>query len=140
MFGHHHPEFPYDYSPDFHGLQDASSSSAATQPLFLPPLAIPEHDCVSALRSEMTGYTSSGCSSYGGSPTSITSYGGGYIPTVIPRSHSVHKNMEIYSPMNSSPPGYLDCETSSVRKVLSAGDLQVRRFVTCSMRAYFEPY
>lgn len=107
MFGQNHS----DYSPDFHAAQQT--------PMFLPPLAIPEHDCVSSLRSEI----SSGCSSYGGSPTSITSY-------MIPRSNSFHKNMDVYSPMYSSPPGYFECESSSVRKVLSAGDLQVRFFRT----------
>ncbi|KAL8501609.1 hypothetical protein ACS0TY_020935 [Phlomoides rotata] len=128
MFGHNHTQLPYVYDYDYDYSPDLQTFPAP--PLFLPPLAIPEHDSISALRSEITstGYTSSGCSSYGGSPTSITSYGGGaYIPAIIPRSHSLHRNMEVYSPMNSSSPptgGYLDCETSSVRKVLSAGDLQ----------------
>ncbi|XP_057782748.1 zinc finger protein CO3 [Salvia miltiorrhiza] len=113
MFGH---KLPYDYTSDFQSqfpLPDAAAQPFPPPPLFIP---IPgaEHDSLSALRSEI-GYTSSGCSSYGGSPTS-------YSPTLIHRSISLHRNMDAYSAINSAP--YCDCDTTSVRKVLSTGDLQ----------------
>ncbi|KAK6142089.1 hypothetical protein DH2020_012191 [Rehmannia glutinosa] len=143
MFGHNNNknELPYEYySSELHvacqfPVENVTAAAHQAYPsprLFIPPLlAIPgEHDSLSALRSEQLGYASSGCSSYGGSPpSSITSYGT-YSPTsMIQRSissHSLHqKNMEVYSPMNSSsPPGYFEPETSYVRKALSTGDLQ----------------
>ncbi|KAG8387760.1 hypothetical protein BUALT_Bualt02G0054800 [Buddleja alternifolia] len=132
MFGHNMNGIPYDYSSELQAqfqLQDTTTHTTyPPPPLYLPPLAIPgnEHDSLSALRSEI-GYTSSGCSSYGGSPNSLTSYGT-YSPSLIQRSissHSLQKNLEVYSPMHSSPPGYIETETSSVRKVLSTGDLQM---------------
>lgn len=128
MFGHNRAELPNDYySSEFHSqfpLPETAAAAAQTfppPPLFIPPL---EHDCLSALRSEV-GYTSSGGSSYGGSPTSFAAYSP---PTMIQRSissHSLHKNFEPYSSAigSSSPPTYHDSE-SSVRKVLSTGDLQ----------------
>ncbi|KAI3450483.1 hypothetical protein Pfo_007148 [Paulownia fortunei] len=122
MFGHNRNELPYDYSSEFpcqFPLPDSHTTPTTTTlqtfpspPLFLPPLAIPgEHDSISALRSEL-GYTSSGCSSYVGSPNSITSYGT-YSPTIIQRSvssHSLQKNVEVYSPMNSSPQGFFSLQ------------------------------
>ncbi|KAL0310306.1 UNVERIFIED_CONTAM: hypothetical protein Scaly_2941400 [Sesamum calycinum] len=137
MFGHNNNGLPYPYdhySSEFQGqlpFPDTTTISThptfPSPPLYLPPLAIPaELDSLSALRSEL-GHTSSGCSSYGGSPSSITSYGTCSTPTLIQRSvssHSLQKNSEVYSPMNASPPGYFEAETSSVRKVLSTGDLQ----------------
>ncbi|PIM99943.1 hypothetical protein CDL12_27554 [Handroanthus impetiginosus] len=114
MFGHNriNNELPYEYSSDF-PTHFSTSQTLPSPPLFLPPLAIPgEPD-----------FSVSGCSSYGGSPTSIT-----YSPTLIQRSVSslsLQKNMEVYSPMQSlSPPAYYETETSSVRKALSTGDLQ----------------
>ncbi|XP_073136402.1 zinc finger protein HD1-like [Henckelia pumila] len=90
--------------------------SFATAPIFLPSLTIPagnDHDFISALKPEF-GYTSSGCSSYGGgSPTS-------------PASQSLHMNqqLEAYSFMNSSH-AYFESEAAgSFRKALSTGDLQ----------------
>ncbi|XP_041994860.1 zinc finger protein CO3-like isoform X2 [Salvia splendens] len=107
MYGSSRGELPYDYTSEF-----------PPAPLFIP---IPgaEHDSLSALRSEI-GYTSSGCSSYGGSPTP-------YSPTQMQRSISslsLHGNMDVYSAINSSSPAYCDYDTTSVRKVLSTGDLQ----------------
>ncbi|KAL1558622.1 zinc finger protein CO3-like isoform X1 [Salvia divinorum] len=96
-------ELPYDFPP---------------APLFIPIPGAAEHDSLSALRSEI-GYTSSGCSSYGGSPTP-------YSPTLMHRSissHSLHGNMDVYSAINSSA-AYCDYDATSVRKVLSTGDLQ----------------
>ncbi|KAL3850730.1 hypothetical protein ACJIZ3_012612 [Penstemon smallii] len=130
MFGHNQNQFPYDHYSSFelngqYILTPADTITAQPPQLFLPPLSIPgnEHDSVSALRSELGGYTSSGCSSYGGSPGSTQS------PTnLIQRSissHSLHRNLESYSPMNSSPHhGFFESETNSVRKALSTGDLQ----------------
>ncbi|KAL2508502.1 zinc finger protein CONSTANS-LIKE 14-like [Forsythia ovata] len=113
MYGHIGNEFSYNKFGHF-PLPDIASTS----PLILPPLAIPsnDHDSLSAFKSEL-GYSSSGCSSYIGSPTSITTSYETYTPTLIQRSissHSLHKNFEGYSPLDSSP----------VRKALSTGDLQ----------------
>ncbi|KAI3461493.1 hypothetical protein Pfo_018156 [Paulownia fortunei] len=126
MFGHYGNDLSLDYFLELHGQFPSADTHTAQPtfplpPLFVPSLAIPsnEHDSVSGLRSEI-GYSSSGCSSYMGSPSSITSYGT-YSPTLIQRSissHSLQKNLE------SSPTGYFESETSSVRKVLSIGDLQ----------------
>lgn len=122
MFGHNRTDYPYDCTSEF---PVPEAQSFPPPPLFIPiPGGGGDRDCLSALRSEMQGggYTSSGCSSYGGSPTS-------YSPTIIHRSistHSLHQNPDLYS---SPPPPYYDCGThsssSSVRKVLSTGDLQV---------------
>ncbi|KAF3620719.1 hypothetical protein BC332_28573 [Capsicum chinense] len=98
-----------------------------------PPLSIPsvhntiEFDSISPLKSEFCNYnSSSSCSSYGSPATSYNND-----PTsLIQRSISSHsllvKNMEGFCPIVSSPTGFHDSETpSSVRKVLSTGDLQV---------------
>ncbi|KAG6417951.1 hypothetical protein SASPL_120148 [Salvia splendens] len=109
MYGSSRAELPYDYTSEF-----------PPPPLFIPIPGAAEHDSLSALRSEI-GYTSSGCSSYGGSPTP-------YSPTLMQRSISslsLHGNMDVYSAINSSSPAYCDYDTTSVRKVLSTGDLQV---------------
>ncbi|XP_041989477.1 zinc finger protein CO3-like isoform X2 [Salvia splendens] len=108
MYGSSRAELPYDYTSEF-----------PPPPLFIPIPGAAEHDSLSALRSEI-GYTSSGCSSYGGSPTP-------YSPTLMQRSISslsLHGNMDVYSAINSSSPAYCDYDTTSVRKVLSTGDLQ----------------
>ncbi|GER51135.1 CCT motif family protein [Striga asiatica] len=65
--------FPYNYSPEL--IQ-------AQFPLILPPLAIPD-----------SLYTSSGCSSYGGSPTSRASC---YSPTIIP--HTIDESTSFSKP------------------------------------------
>ncbi|XP_047943277.1 zinc finger protein CO3-like isoform X2 [Salvia hispanica] len=108
MYGSSRGELPYDYTSEF-----------PPPPLFIPIPGAAEHDSLSALRSEI-GYTSSGCSSYGGSPTP-------YSPTLMQRSISslsLHGNMDAFSAINSSSPAYCDYDTTSVRKVLSTGDLQ----------------
>ncbi|MCD7452908.1 hypothetical protein HAX54_018583 [Datura stramonium] len=101
-----------------------------------PPLAIPSvnnttttniHEFESLKSDFCNNNSSSSCSSYGSPATSYND------PTsLIQRSISSHsllvKNMEgRFCPLVSSPPptGFLDPETpSSVRKVLSTGDLQ----------------
>lgn len=101
-----------------------------------PPLSIPlvnnitiEFDSISTLKSEFNcnNNSSSSCSSYG-SPA--TSYNTNDPTSLMQRSISSHsllvKNMEGFCPIVSSPTGFHDSETpSSVRKVLSTGDLQV---------------
>lgn len=111
MYGHIGNEFSYNNLGHF-PLPDITSTT--TEPLILPHLTIPSNnlDSLSAFKSD-----SSGCSSYIGSPASITSYGT-HTSTLIQRSissHSLQKNYEGYSQLDSSP----------VRKVLSTGDLQV---------------
>ncbi|OIT33557.1 PREDICTED: two-component response regulator-like APRR5 [Nicotiana attenuata] len=107
-----------------------------------PPLAIPsvnniEYDSLSPLKSEV-GYNSSSCSSYG-SPSSVTSYATHDPSNLIQRSISSHSllrnNMEGFCPLVSSPTGFLDSETSSVRKVLSTGDLQVMHLLQHNHRS-----
>ncbi|CAI9759183.1 unnamed protein product [Fraxinus pennsylvanica] len=110
MYGHVGNEFSYNNLGHF-PLPDITSTTTA--PLVLPQLSIPSNnlDSLSAFKSD-----SSGCSSYIGSPTSITSFGT-HTPTLIQRSissHSLQKNYEGYSTLDSSP----------VRKALSTGDLQ----------------
>ncbi|CAA2982412.1 zinc finger protein HD1-like [Olea europaea var. sylvestris] len=110
MYGHIGNEFSYNNLGHF-PLPDITSTT--TEPLILPHLTIPSNnlDSLSAFKSD-----SSGCSSYIGSPASITSYGT-HTSTLIQRSissHSLQKNYEGYSQLDSSP----------VRKVLSTGDLQ----------------
>lgn len=125
MFGQNHNQYYYDYSMDFNAEFPLPETTTALPPppLILPTLSIPDHDSISALRSEV-GYTSSGCSSYGGSPSSVT-----HSPTLFQRSissHSLQKgNSEAYSPMNYSAQCLYDLETSPVRKALSTGDLLV---------------
>ncbi|XP_006363341.1 zinc finger protein CONSTANS-LIKE 2-like [Solanum tuberosum] len=101
-----------------------------------PPLSIPlvnnntiEFDSISPLKSEFNcnNNSSSSCSSYG-SPA--TSYNTNDPTSLMQRSISslslLVKNMEGFCPIVSSPTGFHDSETpSSVRKVLSTGDLQV---------------
>ncbi|XP_060170234.1 zinc finger protein CONSTANS-like [Lycium barbarum] len=89
------------------------------------PLAIPsvniEFDSLSPLKSEF-GYSSS---SYDSPASSVTSY---HPTTLLQRSissHSLVRNMDGFCPLVSSPTGFIDSETSSVRKVSSTGDLQV---------------
>ncbi|KAL6516492.1 hypothetical protein OROGR_019797 [Orobanche gracilis] len=130
MFGPNSHELPNNYSPYFQGYyfpQPEINQSFPPPQLFLPTLATSgEHNSLSALRSEL-GYTSSGCSSYGGSPTSITSYGT-YSPTTMIQhsisSHSFQKNSEIYSSMDLSSQGqYFELEdTSSLWKAPTAGN------------------
>ncbi|KAL3625927.1 hypothetical protein CASFOL_030456 [Castilleja foliolosa] len=108
MFGQNSNELPYNYPSQFQAHFEFAPQQQ--QPM---NLAIPEeHDSIPALRSEL-GYTSSGCSSYGGSPTTYGS------PTML---HS-----DVYYPFHSSPPTPLFFEpddTSSVRNSLSTCDLQ----------------
>ncbi|CAI9778788.1 unnamed protein product [Fraxinus pennsylvanica] len=116
MYGHISNEFSYDNFVHF-PLPDITSTTTAPLALPLPHLAIPSnnHDSLSAFKTELEN-NSSGCSSYIGSPTSITSHGI-YASTLTQRSissHSLHKNFEGCSPVDSSP----------VRKALSTGDLQ----------------
>ncbi|CAI9105257.1 OLC1v1004141C1 [Oldenlandia corymbosa var. corymbosa] len=134
-------EFPIFYSPS----SPSSSSTEIFQSHFpssssLPaPLAIPvnEYEYLSALKSELNHSSSSGCSSYN-SPTSLTSYYGSP-PTSLtsfelannPNSLMMQRSISSHSLLHNknfqgfSPLGYLDsAETSPVRKVLSAGDLQ----------------
>ncbi|KAH6814091.1 hypothetical protein C2S51_023109 [Perilla frutescens var. frutescens] len=121
MFGHNRSaELPYDYNTEFHSqfpLPDGggAQTSFPPPPLFIPPLANPG----GTLRSEI-GYSSSGCSSYGGSPTSIANYSD---PIIIQRSIS-HKNLELEVYSSSAPPYGDSWDATSVRKVLSTGDLQ----------------
>lgn len=113
------------------------------------PLAIPvsEFEYLSVLKSELNCSSSSGCCSSYNSPTSLTSYGTNNSTTtyygsptsltsfeannsnLMQRSissHSLlHKNLQGFSALVSSPIGYLDSETSTVRKVFSTGDLHV---------------
>lgn len=147
MYGHSNynaNEIPCGFSTEFPGhfpfpeLNSPSSFSLISAP---PPLAIPanDYDSLSPLKSEL-GYSSSGCSSYS-SPTSLTSYGGnnyyGSSPSygaasssnLMQRSissQSLQKNIEGFTPVVSSPTGYgyIESETSPVRKVFSTGDLQ----------------
>ncbi|CAA3027186.1 two-component response regulator-like APRR5 [Olea europaea subsp. europaea] len=114
MYGHIGNEFSYDNFVHF-PLPDITSPTTA--PLALPHLAIlsNNHGSLSAFKSELENNRSV-CSSYIGSPTSIASRET-YTSTLIQRSissHSLHKNFEGYSRLDSSP----------VRKVLSTGDLQ----------------
>ncbi|CAN4119978.1 unnamed protein product [Withania somnifera] len=96
-----------------------------------PPLAIPSvnnniHEFESLKSEFCNNNSSSSCSSYGSPATSYNND-----PTsLIQRSISSHsllvKNMEGFFPIVSSPTGFHVSETpSSVRKVLSTGDLQV---------------
>ncbi|XP_049379118.1 zinc finger protein CONSTANS-like [Solanum stenotomum] len=101
-----------------------------------PPLSIPlvnnntiEFDSISPLKSEFNcnNNSSSSCSSYG-SPA--TSYNTNDPTSLMQRSISslslLVKNMEGFCPIVSSPTGFHDSKTpSSVKKVLSTGDLQV---------------
>ncbi|KAJ8551803.1 hypothetical protein K7X08_028246 [Anisodus acutangulus] len=128
------------YGYNNHHMENTSSNymynhlplTSSQRLVSLPPphLAIPsvntEFDSLSPLKSEFGYNSSSSCSSYGSPASSVTSYND---PTsLIQRSISSHtlvKNMEGFCPLASSPTGFLDSETSSVRKVLSTGDLQV---------------
>ncbi|XP_073301076.1 uncharacterized protein [Primulina huaijiensis] len=118
-----------EYSVAFPTAPSPPPSTFPQPPIFLPPLAIPvgnDHDLISALKPEF-GYTSSGCSSYGGSPSSVTSYNTTYSPTLTQSSVSSQSlqinQLEGYSAMNSSH-GYFEAEAGSFRKALSTGDLQ----------------
>ncbi|KAL6508919.1 hypothetical protein OROHE_021478 [Orobanche hederae] len=105
MFGQNSHELPNNYSPYF--PQPEINQTFPPSQLFLPPLAISgEHDSLSAFRSKV-GYTSSEHSSYGGSPTSTTSYGT-YSPTVDLFPQGQYFELE---------------DTSSLWKTLTAGNM-----------------
>ncbi|XP_055834929.1 zinc finger protein HD1-like [Solanum dulcamara] len=140
MYGfnnHHHMEentSSSNYLYNHFSITTTSQTLPLVSNLPPPPLSIPlvnntiEFDSISPLKSELcNNNSSSSCSSYG-SP--VTSYNTNDPASLMQRSISSHsllvKNMEGFCPMVSSPTGFHDSETpSSVRKVLSTGDLQV---------------
>ncbi|KZV56004.1 hypothetical protein F511_12703 [Dorcoceras hygrometricum] len=107
----------------------SSNYTATSLPTLLPTLAIPasnDHDLIFALKPEF-GHTSSGCSSYGGSSSSVASFNTIYSPTFTQNRVGGHclpiHQEEGYSAVNSSY-GYSEIEGSSFRKALSTGDMQ----------------
>lgn len=132
MYGHNNNnnEFSYAYSSaDFLAHFDVPSNFPLA-PLPPPPLVIPGNDFESvtaAVKLDFGYATSSGCSSYG-SPSSLASYGTQTSELMMQRSvssHSLHKHVNGFQQLVSSPTEFLDSDTSPVRKVFSTGDLQV---------------
>ncbi|KAM7522267.1 hypothetical protein LguiA_012169 [Lonicera macranthoides] len=122
-------KFAYAYSSaDFLAHFDVPSNFPSA-PLPPPPIVIPsnEFESVTAAVKLDFGYaTSSGCSSYG-SPSSLASYGTQTSELMMQRSvssHSLHKHVNAFQQLVSSPTEFLDSDTSPVRKVFSTGDLQ----------------
>lgn len=120
LFGH---KYTYDYSSEFLNHYPSADSTTLTPSPLLSRLAIPgdENDTVPALSSKL-GYTSSGCSS---SILNYVHHSPNFIQTSI-SSHSLLKNSDVHSPINTSPGTFLEPTiTSSVRKASSTGDLLV---------------
>lgn len=131
MYGHSHQSLVSYTSADLIGNLPLLDATALPPPLLFPPSY--EFDPMGAValpKLELSYSCSSGCSSYE-SPSSLTSYSVPS-PSLMQRSISslsLQKNDGVNGfrqfVSTTSLGDFVDTETSHVRRVFSAGDLQV---------------
>ncbi|KAK9940329.1 hypothetical protein M0R45_016997 [Rubus argutus] len=113
MYGYNGTAFPR--APDFEGLP-------------MPALPFGTYSAAAAAANEFSNSCSSGCSSYGGSPTyASTTHDHELEPSLMMQrsvsSHSLQKNVGTHRLVSD----LLELETGPVRRVYSTGDLDLQR-------------